>query len=53
MVDLRDFVSEDLFEIIKTHQLKIYYNKFLKPEEFIEYYLLSNIIATIIKFLYN
>ncbi|XP_018052331.1 PREDICTED: nardilysin-like [Atta colombica] len=36
MVHLGEFVSKDLFEIIKTHQLKTYYNKFLKPEEFIE-----------------
>ncbi|KAG5318470.1 NRDC protein, partial [Acromyrmex heyeri] len=36
MVDFKGLVSEDLFEIIKMHQLKTYYNKFLKPEEFIE-----------------
>ncbi|KAG5337867.1 NRDC protein, partial [Acromyrmex heyeri] len=29
-------VSKDLFKIIKTQQIKAYYNKFIKPEKFIK-----------------
>jgi len=44
-------VSKNLFEVIKTQQLKAYYNKFMETEEFIKYHLfiILSIIATTIK----
>ncbi|KAG5319392.1 NRDC protein, partial [Pseudoatta argentina] len=36
MINFEELISEDLFKIIKMYQFKAYYNKFLKPEKFIE-----------------